>query len=184
MVRWPAWLRSSSDVGAVDPRDHLAAEIGEAGIGALEAAVAGEVALVVGELHHPDAERRERVDPGRIALERGRVLEIVDEAELAGGARGADVGGALDLGEQGRDGRRSAGPSRRSPRPTRDSGRRRCRPAPTVALIRSMPPLADRVDQPLGSARSGRARARRSRPARPARRHRRRRRRGRAAAAF
>ena len=36
----------------------------------------------------------------RIALERDRVLEIVDDAEPCPRARGADVGGALDLGEQ------------------------------------------------------------------------------------
>ena len=36
-------------------------------LAALEAAVAGEVALVVGELDHPDAQRREGVDPLRVA---------------------------------------------------------------------------------------------------------------------
>src|SRR3546814_16554542 len=68
----------SSDLG---PRPLLAAVVAEPGVAGLEAAVADEIAFIVGELNDPHAEQVEKVEQPHLGFERHRVLETEDDAE-------------------------------------------------------------------------------------------------------
>ena len=136
------------NVRLLDLRDGFAAEVGQAGVRGFEAAIAGEVALVVGELDYLDAERAEHCRFGRIHFQRRRVLEIVDEPDPPRRAGGREIGGAFDLEEQ-------VGIFGDHPVP---AGKRFHRAAEAVGAIADFgdghaddvdPPLLERLDQLL-----------------------------------
>src|SRR3546814_2917259 len=84
----------SSDLG---PRPLLAAVVAEPGVAGLEAAVADEIAFIVGELNDPHAEQVEKVEPPHLGFERHRVLETEDDAEPLACLRASQVRGRADM---------------------------------------------------------------------------------------
>ncbi len=100
------------DADAVHFRDGRAAEVADARVGRLGAAVAEHVAAVVGEVHHADAELKEEPDGGqltggRVPLlgERDAVAREIQAVPLLALGR-FDVGGQSRLATRGRAGRR------------------------------------------------------------------------------
>jgi hypothetical protein len=71
--------------------DDFDAELRQAGVGALETAVAEPVAIVVGELKAARAERMQDFDVVRVSLQHRRVLEIHDDGGPAVALRALEV---------------------------------------------------------------------------------------------
>src|SRR5687767_3233063 len=65
----------------VHARYDLAPEHTESGIRLLEAAVADEIAIVVGELNDPDPEAVEHIEPREVAIDHVGVLEAEHQAK-------------------------------------------------------------------------------------------------------
>jgi hypothetical protein len=77
--------------------DDLDAEIGQPGVGALGAAVAQEIARVVGELNAARARRMKLVQMADVALDDGGVLKSEQDADASGGLRLLDIGRLRDF---------------------------------------------------------------------------------------
>ena len=112
VVRVPQWLRSTAMPSAFILAMAVAPELADAGVAGLEAAVADQVAGVVGELDDEHAELPEGVEPRQVAFEHLGVLEAEDQPERAVLLGPGDVVVPAHHREQLRISGRLAGPQR------------------------------------------------------------------------
>ena len=89
------------DAVALHLADHHPAELAEAAVVPLEAAVAEQVLLVVGELADPQAELLPEQQDRRVGADEVRVLRQQDVRQLALGLGAADGGGGVAQAEGG-----------------------------------------------------------------------------------
>ena len=97
VVRCPQWLRSTSVPRSFIFATIVAAELAQAGVAGFEAAVAHQVAPVVGQLHDAHAEVVEHVEAVEVLAVHRRVLESVDDAEAAAALGFVELRAAGDL---------------------------------------------------------------------------------------
>ena len=135
--------------------DELAAELAEARVAGLEAAVADEIAPVVGELDDAHAEPAERIEPIEIFAERRGVLETVDDREASAALGDGEIARVVEFHQH-------IGMWRDLAVPLRDlldrccrSRARSCRRAPTVRLTAVTPDARTSARSAASSALAG-----------------------------
>ena len=88
------------DSEGVHPLDDLPSVGAQARVAGLEAAIADDVAVVVGELDDPDAELVENIEARKVPLQHLGVLEAEDQPERVVLLRPGDIGVAADDGNE------------------------------------------------------------------------------------